>query len=73
MLLASPGGKLYMEAVGTSGHANSMRCMGDRVIKRATKDVGLVVMDAACIKAILLLTVSFLSRVVCTRTAYTCF
>lgn len=68
VLLVSPGGEQFLEAIDTSGDTKSMVYIADLLGKSISKDVDLVVMDGACNGAIELLTEQYpwLSGVVCT-------
>jgi hypothetical protein len=68
VLLVSPAGELFMEAIDTSGNTKSMAYIANQVKKYIDRNVDLVVMDGACSGAIELLQVEFpwLSGVVCT-------
>lgn len=67
ILLVSPAGEIFQEAIDTSGNTKSMQYIADQVGKYITKDVDFVVMDGACSGAIELLTERYpwLSGVVC--------
>ena len=68
VLLVSPAGELFMEAIDTSGNTKSMQYIANQVKTYIDRDVDLVVMDGACSGAIKLLQEEFpwLSGVVCT-------
>lgn len=68
VLLVSPSGELFMEAIDTSGNTKSMQYIANHVKKYMDRNVDLVVMDGACSGAIALLQEEFpwLSGVVCT-------
>jgi Protein of unknown function (DUF 659) len=68
VLLVSPAGDLFMEAIDTSGNTKDMKYIAEQVSKYIDQDVDLVVMDGACSGAIELLKEEFpwLSGVVCT-------
>ena len=68
VLLVSPGGEQFLEAIDTSGDTKSMQYIADNVGKHVTQEVDLIVMDGACAGAIRLLTEEHphASGVVCT-------
>lgn len=68
VLLVSPAGELFMEAIDTSGNTKNMQYIAQQVSEYVDKHVDLVVMDGACSGAIDLLKEEFpwLSGVVCT-------
>jgi Protein of unknown function (DUF 659) len=68
ILLVSPAGQIFQEAIDSSGDTKSMQYIADQVGRYITRDVDFVVMDGACSGAIELLTAKYpwLSGVVCT-------
>jgi Protein of unknown function (DUF 659) len=68
ILLVSPAGEMFQEAIDTSGNTKSMQYIADQVGKHINSNVDFVVMDGACSGAIELLTERhpWLSGVVCT-------
>ena len=68
VLLVSPAGEQFLEAIDTSGNTKNMQYIADTVGKHITNDVDFIVMDGACVDAIEILTEEYpwLSSVVCT-------